>query len=86
MVDLDALIEKFHDNHEVEYILAVKVDGEVLFKETSSISFDDVTMAEEKLSDAMTNHIIQDENDRLEYIRDAEAEDQMARMAEERSE
>lgn len=43
MVDIDKLVSDFHENHEVKYTFMAEVDGEVVAKQTSSSSADDVS-------------------------------------------
>lgn len=81
---LEDLIEEFHDKHDVVYELRVLVDDEVLVKETSGISADDVSGYAWKLDEYVEKHIIQEEEERIEYAKEAEAEYQMEQAREER--
>lgn len=74
---IEELIEQYHDNHDVVYELRVLVDDEVLFKETSGISADDVSMSAYNLDQAVEKHIVSEEEERLEYEEEARAEAQM---------
>lgn len=75
--DYDEIIEDYHNNHEVEYILMVKVDGEVFVKSTSSIDINDVVSDADNLQDKVNEAAVQEESDRLEYLAESQAEDQM---------
>ena len=74
---MDEAILKFHEDHEVEYIMQVVVDGEVVVKYTDSQSFDGVSGYAVSADEAMQQYIIDDVNSRAEYAAEAAAEAQM---------
>lgn len=55
MLDIDKVIQEFHEKHEVVYSLVATVDGEVVVNNTSSISADDVAMFAYKTDSAIGN-------------------------------
>ena len=75
--DYDEIIEDYHNNHEVVYELRVLVDGEVFVKSTSSIDINDVVSDSDNLQEKVNEAALDEERDRLEYIAEARAEDQM---------
>lgn len=81
---IDELIEEFHEKNDVVYELRVLVDGEVLVKETSGISADDVSMSAYNLDQYVEKHIIEEEEARVEYAAEAAAEEAMELAREER--
>lgn len=82
--DYDEIIEEYHNNHDVVYELRVLVDGEVFVKSTSSIDINDVVSDSDNLQEKVNEAAVQEESDRLEYIAESEAEDQMQNELDER--
>lgn len=82
--DYDEIIEDYHNNHEVEYILMVKVDGEVFVQSTSSIDINDVVSDSDNLQEKVNEEALDEERGRLEYLAESVAEDQMQNEMDER--
>ena len=79
---MEETINQFHEAHAVEYIMLVKVDGEVKIKYTDEQSFDGVASYSTLADEAMQRLIIDDANGRAEYLAEAEAENQMEQQKE----
>ena len=77
MIDVDELIEKFHEENDVEYELVAKVGDEIIVRHTSSISADDVSGYSYLTDEAMEKYILDYYQDQAEYKVEAEAEAQM---------
>lgn len=60
-MDTDSLVQKYHTDHEVVYELRVMVDGEVLFKRSSLVSADDVTLSADTIDQLVIKHIISEQ-------------------------
>lgn len=80
------LLEEFHENHEVEYQLVAVVDGEVIAKQTSSMSADDVSGFAWTIDREVERHVIDEANDKAEYDREAAAEEQLQNELDEKAE
>lgn len=74
MVDIDKLIEEYHEKHEVVYELRVIVDDEVLVKHTSGISADDVVGYAWQLDEQVQKAVLEEEEGRLENLAEAQME------------
>jgi len=76
-MSIDEIVQKYHEKHQVVYTLMVEVDGEVLAKYTSSIDAADVSGDSDNLDEQVQKAAIEEEESRIEYEKEAEAERQM---------
>lgn len=85
-IAIDELIDNYLENHNIHFELrAVKDDGEVVAKYSSDISADDVSGYAGLLDEKIMQLAIEENNDHYEYMKEAEAEDAMARLMEAKS-
>lgn len=77
MKSIDDIVQEFHDNHEVEYVLMVKVDGEVLGKYTSGIDASDVSCESDHIDELVQKAALAEVEDKATYEEEAKAEAQM---------
>lgn len=85
-IAIDELIDNYLKNNEIHFELrAVKKDGEVVAKYSSGISADDVSGYAGLLDEKIMQLAIEENNDRHEYMKEAQAEDAMERLIEARS-